>query len=46
MDMTYANIILYSSVLPNYGGEEEKKKGINADDPKNRNWLKQLKGEI
>lgn len=34
--MSYANVILYSSVLPSYGeSKEEKEKVINGDDPKN-----------
>ena len=41
--MSYANLVMYSSVLPHYG---DSKKGngetINADDPRNKNALKDL----
>lgn len=41
-EISYANILLYTAVLPSYdfkgGGKEKKGKGevVNADDPKNR----------
>jgi hypothetical protein len=37
-DISYANIILYSSVIPSYGGKDKEEGGneeINADDPAN-----------
>ncbi|MDR0385397.1 MAG: hypothetical protein LBH60_04910 [Prevotellaceae bacterium] len=46
--MSYANMIMYGSVLPSYG---DKKKGvdkdndnevINADDPKNRDKVRSI----
>jgi len=42
--MSYANTIMYSSVLPSYDDEKEadtdKQKVINADDPANRNAIR------
>jgi hypothetical protein len=43
--MSYANVIMYSSVLPSYSGKKDKSKAgevINADDPKNRNAVRKL----
>ena len=37
--MSYANILMYSSVIPSYRGEKENKKEqdvIDAEDPANR----------
>ena len=41
--MSYANLIMYSSVLPGADDEkeEQKEKVINADDPKNRKLIEQ-----
>jgi hypothetical protein len=44
-EMSYANIIMYSSVLPSYNGkgkDNERKGVIMADDPKNRDIVKNL----
>lgn len=42
--MSYANTIMYSSVLPSYDdikeSEKENQKIINADDPKNRDAVR------
>lgn len=40
--MSYTNMIMYSSVLPSYdeATSEAKEKTINADDPKNRNAIR------
>ena len=38
-EMSYANTILYSSVLPSYNDTKEPAK-INADDPINRNAVR------
>jgi hypothetical protein len=34
--MSYANVIMYGSVLPRYGDKEGKGDVIKADDPQNR----------
>ena len=42
-EMSYANTILYSSVLPSYDDQktgETDNKTINADDPKNRDEVR------
>lgn len=39
--MSYTNLILYSSVLPNYSDEKEDEI-IKADDPKNRSKVRKL----
>jgi pyruvoyl-dependent arginine decarboxylase (PvlArgDC) len=39
-EMTYANLVMYSSVLPSSDDEEEKEEvTINADDPKNKDLI-------
>lgn len=38
--MSYANTIMYSSVLPSYDDEKEDQKTINADDPRNRDAIR------
>jgi hypothetical protein len=39
-EVSYANLILYSSVLPSSDDEEEKEEEIiNADDPKNKDLI-------
>ena len=42
--MSYANISLYSSVLPSYDDETDKKgeKVIKADDPRNKDLVKSI----
>lgn len=39
-EISYANLLMYSSTLPSYDFDKDKNKGkgpvINADDPKNR----------
>lgn len=43
--MSYANMIMYFSVLPTYSNlksEEKGEKPINADDPANRDLVKQI----
>ncbi|MEL7586663.1 MAG: hypothetical protein AAGU19_08100 [Prolixibacteraceae bacterium] len=43
--MSYANVIMYSAVLPSYDDEKESKEDeevINADDPKNRDKVRQI----
>lgn len=43
-EMSYANVVMYSSVLPSYDDEKTgSKKGsnvINADDPKNKDLVR------
>ena len=43
-EMSYANMILYSSVLPGHDDEKAEKGNevINADDPKNKEKIKQM----
>jgi len=48
-DMSYANMIMYSSVLPSYnskkdrkGDEKDNDSTINADDPRNRDKVKSV----
>jgi hypothetical protein len=45
-DMSYVNMIMYSSILPSYDSGKKKDKNreetINADDPKNRERVKQI----
>ena len=48
-DMSYVNVIMYSSVLPSYKGKEDGKKGggepqkvIKADDPANRDEVRRF----
>ena len=41
--MSYANVIMYGSVLPSYNSEKEKKEdNINADDPKNKDKIRNI----
>lgn len=46
--MSYANVIMYSSVLPSYDGKKKDKKGgepqklIKADDPANREEVRKF----
>jgi len=47
--MSYANIIMYSSVLPSYDSKKDRAntdmnrgKAIHADDPKNRDLVHSL----
>ena len=47
--MSYQNFLLYSVVIPSYGGTEDKKKKnrdngeiIRADDPKNKDLVKAI----
>jgi hypothetical protein len=42
--MSFANITLYGSVLPSYGGKKDKDKDdvIRADDPKNKGAIRNL----
>lgn len=43
--MSYVNMVMYGKVLPHYGDKKEEKKGeevINADDPKNRDKVRQI----
>lgn len=44
-EMSHANTILYSSVLPSYDDIKEKDR-INADDPKNRERVKKTLYEL
>lgn len=49
--MSFANLMLYNSVLPSYDGaknaEKPKQEVVNADDPRNREMVKKaLRGEI
>jgi hypothetical protein len=45
-EMSYANIIMYGSVLPSYNSRQKDSEGradvIRADDPKNRNIVKKI----
>lgn len=41
--MSYANMILYSAVLPNSGEKKEDEGTINAD--KDKNWFKRMTGQ-
>jgi len=34
-EMSYANLMLFSSVLPDYSVDRDKKNAIDGDDPKN-----------
>lgn len=40
-EMTYANIVLFQSVIPN-SDDSEKKDVIKADDPANREKVRQI----
>lgn len=41
--MSYANVIMYGSVLPSYNSKKEKKEdSINADDPKNKDKIRTI----
>jgi hypothetical protein len=44
LEMSYANLIMYSSVLPSYDDEKEGDKNdeeiINADDPRNQERIR------
>jgi hypothetical protein len=45
--MSYANVIMYSSVLPSYNSKNDKpgkhgKNVINADDPKNKDAVHKI----
>lgn len=39
-ELSYVNLVLYSSVLPNY--DDQKSDVINADDPKNAEKIRKL----
>lgn len=41
-EMSYSNLILYSSVIPGNDNGGESDEVIKADDPKNREKVKQL----
>lgn len=46
-DLSYANMIMYSAVLPSYdggkdGNKKEKQKVIKADDPANRDSVRRF----
>lgn len=45
-EMSYANMIMYGSVLPSYNdtnkGTEKDNEVINADDPKNRDKVRSI----
>jgi hypothetical protein len=41
-DLSYANLVLYSSVLPSYDDEKEDDEIINADDPRNKEKIRKL----
>lgn len=40
-DLSYANLVLYSSVLPSYDDEKDEDV-INADDPRNKEKIRKL----
>lgn len=40
-ELSYANLVLYSSVLPGYD-DEKGDEVINADDPKNKQKIREL----
>jgi len=41
--MSYANMILYSSVIPSHDDESEGKEDVmNADDPRNKEKIKEI----
>lgn len=40
--MSYANMVLYSSVLPSYSTEKEQEETIDADDPENKELINQI----
>lgn len=43
--MSYVNMVMYGKVLPHYGDKKEEKKReevVNADDPKNRDKVRQI----
>jgi len=43
--MSYANVIMYSAVIPSYDSDTETKDNgevINADDPKNREKVRNI----
>jgi len=44
-DLSYANILLYSAVLPSYDTDREKSKDsdtIRADDPENKEQVRKI----
>lgn len=42
-ELSYANLILYSSSIPGYDDEKQEDEDvINADDPKNKEKIKKL----
>ena len=45
-DMSYANVIMYSAVLPSYNSKKKNgaanQKVIKADDPKNRDKVREF----
>lgn len=42
-DLTYANLVLLQSVIPNSNSDEKKENEIiNADDPKNRDAVRKI----
>jgi hypothetical protein len=41
-EMSYANVIMYGSVLPSYDGKKGESDVINADDPQNREAVRGL----
>ena len=51
-EMSYANVIMYSAVLPSYNTKDdkehkrEKQKVINASDPNNREQIRQFLDSI
>lgn len=49
-DISYANLNLYGAVIPSYRGKKEDGKSgqeeINADDPKNRDKIRQVLDSI
>jgi len=43
--MSYANVVMYSAVIPSYDydtGTKDKGEVINADDPKNREKVRNI----
>lgn len=40
--MSYANVTMYAAVLPTYSSKQDKDKVIKADDPRNRERVRDI----
>lgn len=43
--MSYANIIMFSAVIPSFDSDNKKEETLNADDPKNRKEIERILSE-